>query len=149
MHAHTQIDRWTDGLDWIDRSTYYIAMYHHHIPLPYHHITISPYHHPSPPWPQGCADFWHLSTFSLEAAWSCQVPPASLVISQAGVVDLVSAYEANLGQGAVRDFLGSSAAWMARFFVEPSAIGGVQHGSATKGSIYRACQFVLAFRTMY
>eukprot|EP00435_Cladocopium_sp_Y103_P040113 s399_g10.t2 len=33
---------------------------------------------------------------------------ASLVISQAGVVDLVSAYEANLGQGAVRDFLGSS-----------------------------------------
>jgi len=89
-----------------------------------------------------------LTSFDLQPG-SRQVPPASLVISQAGVVDLVSAYEANLGQGAVRDFLGSSAAWTARFFVEPSAIGGVQHGSATKGSIYRACQFVLAFRTMY
>eukprot|EP00438_Fugacium_kawagutii_P006611 Skav212990 [mRNA] locus=scaffold423:223755:225105:- [translate_table: standard] len=31
-----------------------------------------------------------------------------VVVSQAGVVDLVSAYEANLGQGAVRDFMGSS-----------------------------------------
>ena len=64
-----------------------------------------------------------LTSFDLQPG-SRQVPPASLVISQAGVVDLVSAYEANLGQGAVRDFLGSSAAWTARFFVEPSAIGG-------------------------
>lgn len=33
-----------------------------------------------------------------------------VVISQAGVLDLVAAYEAHLGQGAVRDFLGSSVA---------------------------------------
>eukprot|EP00434_Breviolum_minutum_P023513 symbB.v1.2.020741.t2/scaffold1762.1/size182224/8 len=56
----------------------------------------------------------HLATWLglQEAAKEAMFPEASVtpkvVISQAGVLDLVAAYEAHLGQGAVRDFLGSS-----------------------------------------
>ena len=55
-----------------------------------------------------------------------------VVISQAGVLDLVAAYEANLGQGAVRDFLGSSVA---------GRPGSFDHKKVTNVSPYRLyCQ---------
>lgn len=50
-----------------------------------------------------------VESFFSEPSGKASVTP-KVVISQAGVLDLVAAYEAHLGQGAVRDFLGSSVA---------------------------------------